>query len=269
MLAQVSRRRALDWFLPVTLGFFSAAVVAVGFYLALTANFGERLGPPPAAAAERGWGTGGFRIVALGDSITDGTGDAPDRGYVGRLIEELRDRGRRVSLNNFAEGGDETADLLQKLDAPATLQRVGEAQLILMSIGGNDLSHALRGRRLDEDPNANPLEVGPALDRASKNLAQILTRVRAANPNAPIRLIGLYNPFEVLPSAEAEVRAQLLAWNSALERATFPFKDVLVVPVADLFADRPDRLAGDRFHPGARGHELIADRLLDTLKDER
>ena len=79
--------------------------------------------------------------------------------------------------------------------------------------------------------------------------------------------MGLYNPFEVLPAAEAEVRAQLLTWNSALERATVDYKDVLVVPVADLFADRPDRLAGDRFHPGPRGHELIAERLFDTLRD--
>jgi lysophospholipase L1-like esterase len=271
MLAHVSGRRALDWFIPVTLGFMSALVVGVGFYLALTANFGERLGPAPAAAASRGWGTGGFRVVALGDSMTEGTGDAPERGYVGRLVEELRDRGRRVSLNNFAEGGDETSDLLRKLDAPETLQRVSEAQLILLSIGGNDLTHALRGRRLDEEPSGagggDTLEAGVALDRATANLKQILTRLRTANPKAPIRLIGLYNPFEVLPSAEAEVRAQLLNWNTALERATFPHKDVLVVPVADLFADRPERLAGDRFHPGPRGHELIADRLFYTLRD--
>src|SRR5687767_9350543 len=116
MLAQVSRRRALDWFVPVLLGLFSTAVVMVGFYLALTARFGDRLGPPPAAAAVRGWGNGGYRVVALGDSITEGAGDAPERGYVGRLVEEFRERGRRVSLQNFAESGDETENLLRKLD---------------------------------------------------------------------------------------------------------------------------------------------------------
>jgi lysophospholipase L1-like esterase len=266
MLAQVSGRRALDWFLPLTLGLLSASTVSIGFYLALTSRFGDRLGPPPAAAAGRGWGAGGFRIVALGDSVTDGTGDAPERGYVGRLVEELRDRGRRVSLHNLAEPGDETDDLLRKLDSPETLARIGEAQLILMSIGGNDLTHGLRGR-MDEEGTGDLLESDAVLARASANLKQILTRVRAANPTAPIRLIGLYNPFEVLPSAEAQVRAQLLSWNAAIERATFDFKDVLVVPVADLFAERPDRLAGDRFHPGPRGHELIADRLFDTLRD--
>ena len=157
-------------------------------------------------------------------------------------------------------------DLLRKLDEPETLLRVREAQLILISIGGNDLTHGLRGR-LDEEGAGDLLEADVALGRASNNLKQILTRLRAANPTAPIRLIGLYNPFEVLPSAEAQVRAQLLSWNNVLERATFDYKDVLVVPVADLFVDRPDRLAGDRFHPGPRGHELIADRLFETLRD--
>jgi lysophospholipase L1-like esterase len=259
-------RRALDWFLPVSLGTFSAAVVVVGFYLALTANFGERLGPPPASAATRGWGTGGFRIVALGDSVTEGAGDAPERGYVGRLVEELRDRGRRVSLVNLGESGDETTDLLRKLDDPQTLRLVGEAQLVLISIGGNDLSHGLRGR-LDDTSAGDRLDTGQALTRATLNLKQILTRLRAANPTAPVRMLGIYNPFEVLPTAEAEARTQLLNWNNALEQASYAYKDVLVVPIADLFVDRPDRLAGDRFHPGPRGHALIADRVFDTLRD--
>jgi lysophospholipase L1-like esterase len=262
----VTGRRALDWFLPASLGTFSAAVVAVGFYLALTAGFGERLGPPPASAATRGWGTGGFKIVALGDSMTEGSGDAPERGYVGRLVEELRDRGRRVSLVNLAESGDETADLLRKLDDPQTLRLVSEAQLVLLSIGGNDLTHGLRGR-LDDEGAGDRLDTGQALTRASLNLKQILTRLRTANPGAPIRMVGLYNPFEVLPSAEGEARAQLLSWNNAIEQASFAYKDVLVVPIVDLFTDRPDRLAGDRFHPGPRGHSLIADRVFATLRD--
>ena len=204
--------------------------------------------------------------MALGDSMTDGAGDAPERGYVGRLVEELRDRGRRVSLHNLAESGDETEDLLRKLDSPETLTRIGEAQLILLSIGGNDLTHGLRGR-MDEEGAGDKLDAEASLARARTNLQQILTRLRAANPNAPIRMVGLYNPFEVLPSAEAEVRSQLLDWNNAIEKATFDHKGVLMIPVADLFADRPDRLAGDRFHPGPRGHELIAQRVFATLLD--
>jgi lysophospholipase L1-like esterase len=267
MLAQVIRRRALDWFFPAGLGTISALVVAVGFYLAMTARFGERLVPPPAAAAQRGWGQGGYRVLALGDSMTEGTGDTPERGYVARLVEDLRARGRSVSVTNLAEGGDETADLLRKLDRPETVTLLGQAHLILISIGGNDLTHGLRGRLDDQKTAADGLDTAAALQAARTNLRQILLRLRAANPTAPVRLVGIYNPFEVLPGAEAEVRAQLADWNLALERATHEVKNALVVPVADLFHERPDRLAGDRFHPGPRGHRLIADRVFATLPD--
>ena len=93
--------------------------------------------------------------------------------------------------------------------------------------------------------------------------------MRTANPTAPVRLVGLYNPFEVLPEAEVQVRARLSDWNLALERASHDAKNVVVVPIADLFHDRLDRLAGDRFHPGSRGHQLIADRVFDTLPDSQ
>ncbi len=36
----------------------------------------------------------------------------------------------------------------------------------------------------------------------------------------------------------------------------------VVVPTADLFAERPDRLARDRFHPGPAGYDEIAARIV-------
>ena len=269
------------------------AILGVGFYFALTARFGERLGPAPAVAATNGWGASGYRVVALGDSLTWGTGDTPERGYVERVVEDLRRRGRSVSVANLAVPGDETEDLLALLARPATRQRVKDAHLILMSIGGNDFTHALRGRDRNsqaapQGPGSEPqggspaqagedqlteqeideqLDVGSALPGARANLKQIVSTLRSINPSAPIRILGLYNPFEVLPSAEARVRAQLLEWNVAIEQAALDWKNVLAVPIADLFTDRPDRLAGDRFHPGPDGHEAIAARVFSTLRD--
>jgi lysophospholipase L1-like esterase len=106
-----------------------------------------------------------------------------------------------------------------------------------------------------------------ALGRAKQNLATILAQLRAAAPQATVRVLGLYNPFEIAAGDAPRARAQLYEWNAAIEQATHPYDDVLVVPVADLFAGRADRLAGDRYHPGPRGHALIADRVLSTLAD--
>jgi lysophospholipase L1-like esterase len=260
MLAHVPTRRALDWFLPASLGAAAAAVLAVGFVLGLSGRFGEPLGPPPASAQAARPRTGAFVIVGLGDSLTHGVGDSRG-GYAVRVAEGLRRAGVQVSLRNLAVNGDETTDLLRRLDAPAILREVAGAHLVVVSAGGNDLSHALRGGGdSDVEPEA-------ALARARAQLAEVVRRLRAANPTAPIRLIGLYNPFEVLRAEESTARAQLLAWNVALEQTSFERPGVLVVPTADLFADRPDRLAGDRFHPGPTGHAAIAERVLSTLRE--
>ena len=261
MLAQVIRRRLLDWYLPAGLAVAAAAVLTTGFGLALTGRFGQPLAPVQAraAAAPR---SGAYHIVALGDSITDGTGDPIGRGYASRVNEALRKSRRVVLFTNLAVGGAETDDVLNVMKKGEAARQIAEADLILLSAGGNDLSHSLRS--LSGEPDREP-EL--ALGRAKENLVAILARLRAAAPNASIRLLGLYNPFEINAGDAPRARAQLHEWNVAIEQATYPYDDVLVVPVADLFAGRIDRLAGDRYHPGPKGHALIADRVLSTLAE--
>jgi lysophospholipase L1-like esterase len=269
MLAHVRPRRVLHWYVPVLLALLVAAGLGTGLALALTRSFGERLGPPPASPQSlqmRGTNqsrkSGNLRLVALGDSITYGIGDSAGRGYAQRVVEGLRERGLTVTLRNLAVPGAETEDLLERLNGGPELQReIGEAELILMSIGGNDLTHSLRREAETDDPTEK------ALARARTNLREILARVRALNPKAPIRLVGLYNPFEIAPGAAAEARGTLLAWNSAIEAVTHPLEGILAIPVVDLFADRPDRLASDQFHPGPRGHAEIAERVLASLPE--
>jgi lysophospholipase L1-like esterase len=253
----------LPWYAPVAAGFAAAVVLAGGLGLALTGRFGERLGPPPAIAKAPPRRAEGLRIVALGDSITAGTGDGRDGGYAARLAEALRRRGRQVTLANLAQPGDETGDLLRRIAAPEARRQIADADLLLVSAGGNDFSHTLRPRG-----GATPAEPDEALARARENLKRIVAALRAENREAPIRLVGLYNPFEVEPGEEPAVRAQLLAWNNAIDEATHPHGGALAIPILDLLAARPDRLARDRFHPGPRAHALLADRVLASLPDE-
>ncbi len=51
----------------------------------------------------------------------------------------------------------------------------------------------------------------------------------------------------------------------ALEEASYSVSGASVVPTADLFDERPDRLSPDRFHPGPGGYGEIASRVLSTL----
>ena len=263
-------RRLLLWFFPATLGLATAGVFAAGFAVALKGRLGEPVDPsapsaPPSTAAPAAAataGSGAFRIVGLGDSLTRGAGDAAGGGgYPERVAAALRKEGRLVTVENLGIDGIETRDLLRKVEEPDVRSRIAGAQLILISIGGNDLSHSMRAFSPGEtaaDPTA------AALGEASQHLLRILPLLRKQNPSAPIRILGLYNPFPDTFDRKL-AKETLLKWNVALEEASYGVPGATVVPTADLFDERPDRLSPDRFHPGANGYGEIAGRVLSTL----
>jgi lysophospholipase L1-like esterase len=236
-------------------------LVLSGFFLAgLFAAGSGRLGrpaaevpaepTPPASAAE-------IRVVALGDSITRGAGDSRG-GYPARLREALVKARHSVALENLAVDGATSEDLLARLRTPLARDAVAHASLVLVSISGNDLTHALS--RLEGD---GATALAPVLGGSIANVTAILEQIRAANASAPIRLLGIYDPTG--GDERVEARRGLSRWNSSLEQAALGVKGALLVPIADLFSDRPDRLAADRFHPGPTGHDTIAARVLATL----
>ena len=261
-------RRLVLWVLPAVLGLATAGVFAAGFVAALQGRLGEPVDPSappvpaPAVSAAAAGADGAFRIVALGDSLTRGAGDAAGGGgYPERVAAALRKEGRTVVVDNLAVDGSETGDFLRKMEEADVARRVAVANLILVSIAGNDLSHLLRSVTPGEtgaDPTA------AALKDSSTNLLRILSLLRKSNPSAPIRLLGLYNPFpETIDRRTA--KETLLKWNVALEEASYGVSGAAVVPTADLFDERPDRLSADRFHPGPNGYGEIASRILSTL----
>lgn len=261
-------RRLALWFFPAALGLATAAIFAAGFTAALQGHLGEPVDPSatpvptPEAAAAATTADGAFHIVALGDSLTRGAGDAAGSGgYPERLAAALRKEGMTASVDNLAVDGSETGDFLRKMNEADVIRRVAAANVIVVSIGGNDLSHSLRSFAPGEtatDPTAT------ALSGASLNLQRILPLLRESNPSAPIRILGLYNPFpETFDKRTA--KETLLKWNVALEEASYSVSGASVVPIADLFDERPDRLSPDRFHPGPNGYAEIAARVLSTL----
>jgi lysophospholipase L1-like esterase len=257
-------RRLLDWYGPALTAAVVGLVLTAGFGLALTGRFGHPLAPLPARAAPAAR-TGAYHVVALGDSITDGVGDPGGRGYAVRVSEALRRRGLTVIFTNLAVSGSLTADVLAVMRKDEARRLLARADLILVSAGGNDLSRSLRSLQAAAD--SAEAEPEQALGRARANLEAMMRELRAGNDHGAIRLIGLYNPFEIEAKDAPAARRQLAEWNAAIDQVTFPYQDALAVPVADAFAGRPDRLAGDRYHPGPGGHEVIADRVLETLPE--
>jgi lysophospholipase L1-like esterase len=251
------------WQVPAALATLAGAVFAGGLWLAIRGTVGAPLGePPPTPVARAAAKPAGSRFVlVLGDSLSRGTGDPTGLGYAADVIASLKRRGRVESVN-LAVGGAESGDLRRLVESANVRSLAATADFIVLSIGGNDLSHSLAGAGAPADALS---AMASARTRFATNLRAILDGLRAANRTAPIRVLGLYQPFDGA-GREARVGASfILSWNAVIGETALAYSDVQVIPVFDLFQARPDRLATDRFHPNRDGYKLIAERVIQTL----
>jgi lysophospholipase L1-like esterase len=256
------------WRLPAAVAIGATLLFAAGFGLALRGAAGRPLGSvPPAPSIDRlptprG---GGRLLLVLGDSLARGTGDESGRGYAREVFEELKKRGP-AEIANLSVNGAESAEVRDLASRPNVRSLAAAADWILLSVGGNDLSHSIP-RPGDSGAGDSPLEeVRQAKERYAANLRAILAALREENPAAPIRVLGLYDPFETSQSANRIGASVILGWNAVIAETAVAFPDVLVVPTFDLFERREDRLALDHFHPNRAGYALIASRVLQGLR---
>ena len=247
-------------------GTLAALAFAAGFVFALRGSLGEPMGeaPPPPAVKSAPIKKAGHRfLLVLGDSISRGTGDEGGKGYATDVAEALRKRSATDSAN-LAVNGAESGDVLEVLKSPNTARLLSAADWIVFSAGGNDLSHSIP--RVAASAGAPLDAIGAARSAYVANLREILTRIREANPSAPVYIIGLYDPFGNVGPQGRLGSSVVRTWNALLEETALSFPNVTVVPTFDLFYGRPDRLAADRFHPNAAGHQAIAERVVQLIR---
>ncbi|MDF2925717.1 MAG: Lysophospholipase L1-like esterase [Paenibacillaceae bacterium] len=204
---------------------------------------------------------GRLRIVALGDSLTRGTGDSAGKGYAGYAADNLEDRREgEVELVNYGVDGLTAPRLLTMLEQDNVKQDVLQADIIFVSIGGNDLY--LGGQTL---LNLNTERVAEQQKAFNGHLSALLTELRRLNGRAPIYALGLYNPFSTLNSAAVTNKA-VREWNGGAEETASGFSGAVVVPTYDLFQlNLEELLHTDHFHPNAEGYKLIGERLASLI----
>jgi lysophospholipase L1-like esterase len=252
------------WHVPAALAAAAGALFAAGFWLALRGPAGAPLGaPPPDPAPRAASKPAGRRVVlVLGDSLSHGTGDPTGRGYAADVAAFLRRRGPVDSVK-LAVPGAESSDLRRLVESANVRSLAASADLIFFSVGGNDLSHSLAAAGAPAEALSS---VASARARFAANLRAILADLRTANASAPIRVLGLYQPFGGGEGREARISASLvLGWDSLIGETALGYANVSAIPVFDLFQGRPDRLSSDRFHPNRDGYRAIADRVIQTL----
>lgn len=208
-------------------------------------------------------------ITTLGDSLTKGTGDATGEGYVNRVVKSLsKQLDKPINLvNNMAINGLTAEKLVDRLDESGFKNAIAKADIILMTIGGNDLFQiAQSGGSLAEGGDLSPELVLEQLPQAQPNLKAVFHKIRELNPQARILYVGLYNAFYDLPEMR-QVSTAVAEWNDYAFSLAKSDGNATVVPTYDLFEFNVKAyLSSDHFHPNAQGYTRISDRIVQALQ---
>ncbi len=229
---------------------------AVGEYYA-----GKPEKVPEAKVSKKVENKKGLTIVALGDSLTRGTGDETGKGYVGDLIDEIKDKTKRpVQLTNLGIIGQRSDQLRSQVQETEVGRQIQKADIVLVTIGGNDL---FRGGQGLSDFKTD--EIATIEKKYLDNLKYIFDQIRKYNSNANVFFIGLYNPFIELDQGK-EMSKVVRQWNYDSAEVSAIYPKIVFVPTFDLFELRVnDYLYTDKFHPNSKGYRLIAERVASLL----
>lgn len=202
-----------------------------------------------------------INIVALGDSLTKGMGDDTGKGYVGDIADEAKKRtSKKVSLLNLGINGQTSDQLRKQLQKPEVQRQIKGADIILITIGGNDLFRG--GQGLVDYKSENMVKIKK---KYLDNLKSILGQVHLVNSGSTVFFVGLYNPFGNLSTGK-ETSKVVRRWNYDSAEISADFPKVIFVPTFDLFELKVnDYLYSDKFHPNAKGYRLIAERVAGLL----
>ncbi|WP_066175917.1 SGNH/GDSL hydrolase family protein [Bacillus marinisedimentorum] len=206
-----------------------------------------------------------IHITAVGDSLTQGVGDeGKDGGYLGDLETEIRkmEEVNRVEISNYGVRGNRTEHLIKRLDKKQVVKSLKDSDIIIVTIGANDIMKVVKS-------NFTNLEMEPFTEAQAQyegNLDTIFAKIRKHNPDAPIYLLGMYNPFFKWFAHIEELDKILENWNVSSQIVVKRYENVRYIPTDDLFRNKKEELlAEDNFHPNAKGYSLIAGRVYEEI----
>jgi len=175
-------------------------------------------------------------ILVLGDSLTEGFGVEVSKSFPAVLEKKLnQDANIKVKIFNGGISGSTSASGLSRLK----WQLKNKIDILMLELGAND---GLRGFDITE---------------TEKNLDEIISF--AKSKNVKVWLLGLYMP----PNYGKKYTTDFMKMYERLSKRNkiplFPF-------LLQNIAGKNEYNLSDGIHPNEKGHELIANSLVDFVK---
>lgn len=208
-----------------------------------------------------------IELVGLGDSLTQGVGDELKRdGYIGRLQQHFSQYEgiEEVLLTNTAKRGRRSDQLLKMLKDGEIDHQIRKANIITLTIGGNDIMKVVKKDLFNLKVEAFEKE----LKKFERNYEHILEEIREINSTAPIIIMGLYNPITIVTNEKSEFDLILNDWNDTIQDAAHSDSNACYVPINRLFKTNTNLVYHtDFFHPNSKGYQLVIEEIVKTIQE--
>jgi lysophospholipase L1-like esterase len=253
------------WFSILLLSLTGIITLSAGFYQALTmTGQSSTVGAVPIVRNDAVENLGvalpkksnSVSLLIIGDSIANGTGDETGKGVSFYLPDYLKNQTpKEIVANTIGIDGLHTTGLLELVRGEKMKPAIAAADLLLISIGGNDLRQIRRLKDMERDDGFQK-----TFDSYTNGLTSILRTIRRTNRGALIIFIGLYYP-SVQDTSPDDIRL-LLAWNEGAQKIIEQEGRAIFIPTYDLFKLNVSKyVAFDALHPNSAGYQVIAYRI--------
>lgn len=224
-----------------------AVVLALGCFSAVVSAQGDKL-----------------TYLVLGDSIGFGSGlKNPMEANYGRIVADSNG----YDYLNDAVPGHTTRDMLKRISEPQVVEDIEKADIISISIGGNNFLLNNLPKTVIELGVLNKTDsVQKIIDNFKADFNVIIATIKSYNESALIVVQTLYNPMPgaVHDTFEKGVDFLNRAYRDCLDTRPGSY---VIADVASAFTCDPNLIAFDFIHPSAEGNKVIAQVILDTLRD--
>lgn len=210
----------------------------------------ERLPEAVGRVGHHGTGRVVRHVVVIGDSVAAGVGVAHGEDTVaGCLARALAAPAATWAIH--ARGGLDARGVRGLLDGPGVMDDLAAADVVVLSVGVNDLKAA------------------HGLGRWRTDLDELLGSLVWAAPGAVVVLLGM-PPVATFPALPRRLRGLLGARAAHMDEVGIDIArryGVRHLPLGADLLETADAFAADGFHPSARAHSRLAELVVELLDE--
>lgn len=274
--------------------FFSVVVIAFLTFIILQLSLPKAQPKLAATNVTKSETKERIHYTAVGDSLTEGVGDATQNGGFVSLVADSLQEGYSLSsveVDNYGVAGERSDQILQRIkEDDQTQSDIASSDVITLTAGGNDIMKVIKKNifGLTVDSFERPLE------KYQENITEIMNEIRSLNENATIYMLGVYNPFYVnFPEIE-DMQTIIENWDEGTQEIIGKEDNAYFVPINEVISKGTENEAAintdeetsssaeqkennldsvknkalyeeDNFHPNTIGYQLITQEVMKRI----